>query len=245
MRSHRATILRGNATRPPTPAQRWARSPIMFSNVSPSAPSARARARLARGTPTRSRRGDGFGTVAAMVIVMWVVEVVDAIDKYRLNTDGIRPRQLSGLAGIVFAPFLHASFTHLMSNTVPFVVLGLAIAFEGAARVLAVTAIVGLVAGLGTWLVAPAGSVTFGASGIVIGYATYLIARGLFSRRLVQLAIGVAVGVLFGSVLLSSLVPHAGISWQDHLFGGIGGLLAARVLADAQRRRRSGPLVPA
>ncbi len=101
--------------------------------------------------------------------------------------------------------------------------------------------LVGLVAGLGTWLIAPAASVTFGASGVVIGYATYLIARGVFSRRLGQLAVGVAVGLLFGGALLSSLVPQAGISWQDHLFGGLGGLLAARLLSDARRAGRAAP----
>jgi membrane associated rhomboid family serine protease len=215
----------------------------MLSSMTPSLQPAPARARRATATPARSRRDGGFGAVAAMVAVMWVVEVIDYLDSYRLNTDGIRPRQLSGLTGILVAPFLHGSFAHLIGNTLPFVVLGLTIAFDGAVRVLAVTAIVGLVSGLGTWLIAPGGSVTFGASGIVIGYATYLIGRGLFNRRLGQLVIGVAVGVLFGGVLLSSLVPHAGISWQDHLFGGVGGLLAARLLTDA-RGRRSPPPVP-
>ncbi len=193
----------------------------------------------------RAPRTDGFGAVAAMVAVMWVVEVIDALDHHRLDADGIRPRQLSGLAGILVAPFLHASFDHLIGNTLPFAVLGAVIAFEGAVRVLAVTAIVALVAGLGTWLIAPDASVTFGASGVVIGFATYLIARGLFNRRLGQLAIGLAVGLLFGGALLSSLVPQAGISWQDHLFGGLGGLLAARLLSDARRGRRAAPPRPA
>ncbi len=192
--------------------------------------------------PASARRPpltDGFGAVAAMVAVMWVVEVIDALDHHRLDPAGIRPRQLSGLTGIVVAPFLHASFDHLVGNTLPFAILGAAIAFEGAVRVLAVTAIVALVAGLGTWLVAPAASVTFGASGVVIGYATYLIARGVLSRRLGQLAVGLAVGLLFGGALLSSLVPHAGISWPDHLFGGLGGLLAARRFSDARRAGRA------
>ncbi|MGI8800880.1 MAG: rhomboid family intramembrane serine protease [Solirubrobacteraceae bacterium] len=194
-------------------------------------------------------RTDGFRAVAAMVALMWVVEAVDAIDRHRLDADGgIRPRQLSGLAGIVFAPFLHANLGHLLANTVPFVVLGLTIALEGALRVLAITAIVAVVAGLGTWLVAPDATVTIGASGVVFGYAAYLIGRGLFSRRAGQLAIGVVVGLLFGGALLSSLIPRTGISWQDHLFGAIGGLLAARLLAERSRRLRAAtpraPLTP-
>jgi membrane associated rhomboid family serine protease len=93
---------------------------------------------------------------------------------------------------------------------------------------------------VGTWLTAPSGSVTLGASGVVFGYATYLIARALFSRRLVELALAVLVAVLFGGVLLFGLVPHAGISWQDHLFGGVGGVVAARMLTTARARGASG-----
>jgi membrane associated rhomboid family serine protease len=174
-----------------------------------------------------------------MVALMWVVEVIDSLDHHRLDGDGIVPRSASGLPGILFAPFLHASFGHLVANTVPFVLLGLTIALGGVARVLAVTVIVTLVSGLGTWLVSPSSSVTIGASGVVFGFATYLLARGVFNRRLGQIAIGAVVGVIFGGALLWGLIPHSGISWQDHLFGAVGGVLAARLMAaEAPRRRR-------
>src|SRR5206468_689410 len=125
-------------------------------------------------------------------------------------------------------PFLHASFAHLIGNTVPFVILGGVIALTEGMRLAVVTALVGLVAGFGTWAIAADGSTTVGASGIVFGYATYLIGRGVFSRRLLQLAIGLAVGLAFGLTLLYSLIPRSGVSWQDHLFGAVGGILAAR-----------------
>jgi membrane associated rhomboid family serine protease len=118
------------------------------------------------------------------------------------------------------------------------------IALSGAARVLATTGIVALVAGVGTWLTAPSGSVTVGASGIVFGYAAYLVSRGFYSRRLGQLAIGAVVAVIFGAALLWSLIPRSGISWQDHLFGAIGGVIAARYLTvqrpHAQRAEPAG-----
>jgi membrane associated rhomboid family serine protease len=164
----------------------------------------------------------------AMVAVMWVVQAINSLDSQRLDDAGIRPRVLAGLDGVVFAPFLHASFSHLIGNTVPFIVLGGTIAVTEGMRLAWVTVVVGLVAGLGTWLIAPDGVTTVGASGVVFGYATYLISRGLLSRRFVQLAIGVAVGVVFGLTLLYSLIPRSGVSWQDHLFGAIGGVLAAR-----------------
>ena len=189
----------------------------------------------------RARRADGLRLIAGMATLMWVVEVIDALDNHGLDREGIRPRALSGLPGIVFSPFLHASLGHLIANTVPFLVLGMTIALGSAARVIAITAIVALTAGAGTWLTAPGGSVTVGASGIVFGYAAYLVSRGFFSRRLGQLAIGAIVGVLFGGALIWSLIPRSGVSWQDHLFGAIGGLLAARYLAVERppRRRRS------
>jgi membrane associated rhomboid family serine protease len=164
----------------------------------------------------------------AMVAVMWVVEAINSLDAQHLNAAGIHPRVISGLAGVLLAPFLHASFAHLIGNTVPFVILGGVIALTEGMRLAVVTALVGLVAGFGTWAIAADGSTTVGASGIVFGYATYLIGRGVFSRRLLQLAIGLAVGLAFGLTLLYSLIPRSGVSWQDHLFGAVGGILAAR-----------------
>ena len=172
---------------------------------------------------------------------MWAVELVNALDGYRLDRDGIVPRNLSHLDGIVFAPFLHASFSHLLANTVPFVILGLAIALAGARRLLLVTLIVALVSGAGTWLTAAGGTVTVGASGVVFGYATYLISRGLFDRQVVEIAVGVVVLLLFGGALIYDLIPHAGISWEAHLFGGVGGVLAAAVLSRPARRQASAP----
>ena len=120
--------------------------------------------------------------LAGIVALMWVIEAINSIDGQGLDSDGIYPRNVDHLWGVVTAPFLHVSFTHLIDNTIPFVFMGVIIALRGAARLALVTAIVILIGGLGTWLIAPAGSVTVGASGVVFGYATYLFARGLFDR---------------------------------------------------------------
>jgi membrane associated rhomboid family serine protease len=164
-----------------------------------------------------------------MVALMWAVEVVDLVAG-DLDAGGIQPREPDGLLGIVLAPFLHAGFPHLLANTVPFLLLGATIALAGLARVVAVTAITGLVGGLGTWLLAPADTVHVGASGLVFGFAAYLLARGVVSRRPVHLAVGLAVLLLYGGTLLLSLVPASGVSWQGHLFGALGGVVAARLL---------------
>jgi membrane associated rhomboid family serine protease len=180
---------------------------------------------------------DAAKILLALVALMWAVEVVDVIGDLQLDQYGIEAREPEGLDGIVTAPFLHVGFAHLLGNTIPFVIMGLLIAFEGARRLLAVFAIVALVSGLGTWLVAPEGSIHVGASGVVFGFATYLIARDWFARRPGQIAIGLVVVVLWGGVLLGGLQPHEGISWQGHLFGAIGGVVAASMLSprDAER----------
>lgn len=173
-----------------------------------------------------------------MAVLMWVSEVVDQL-LGRLDSLGIEPRSVDGLSGVVLAPFLHAGFGHLAANTVPFLVMGALIALSGARRVMAVTVVVVLVSGVGTWLLAPPSTLHIGASGVVFGYAAYLVARGVFDRRLHYVATGVLVAFLYGTSLLFGLLPQAGISWQGHLFGTLGGVLAARVLAGRPVARTS------
>ena len=180
-------------------------------------------------SPARDTRMQGLVFVAGLIAVMWAVEVVDLVAG-DLDAAGIRPRDVGALTGIVFAPLLHGGFGHLTANTVPFLVLGAAIALSGLARVLAVTAIVAVVGGLGTWLTAPAHTVHIGASGLVFGFAAYLIARGVYTRRALHLAVGVVVILIYGSSLMLGLVPTPGVSWHGHAFGAVGGVAAAWLL---------------
>jgi len=174
-------------------------------------------------------RTGGFILVAAMAAVMWLVEVYDAVGGDP-DSAGIRPRNPDGLVGVAASPFLHGSWGHLIGNTIPFLVLGFTIALGGLARTAAVTVIVALVAGLGTWVFAPAHTNHIGASGVVFGFATYLVARGIFSRRPLHFVVGLLVLVIYGTTLAFALVPTPGISWQGHLFGAIGGVVAARFI---------------
>jgi len=195
--------------------------------------------------PVLSRRAiaarqsvEGLSLLIGIVAIMWVVEVVNSLDSYRLDTDGgIVPRDVDRVWAIFTSPFLHAGWQHLIDNTIPFVFMGVIIAMRGAAKLALVTLIVIVIGGLGTWLIAPAGTETVGASGVVFGYATYLFARGLFDRSALQIFTGVVVGVVWGGALVASVVPHAGISWQAHVCGAIGGVIAAWLLAGRQATR--------
>jgi membrane associated rhomboid family serine protease len=183
----------------------------------------------------------GLQVLLGIVALMWVVEIFNSLDNNALDGDGIYSRSVEHLWGIFTAPFIHASITpHLVDNTIPLVFMGAIIALRGAKRLLQVTLIVIILGGLGTWLIGPAGVSTIGASGLVFGYATYLLVRGIFDRSLLELLTGVIVGVVWGGALLSSLVPQAGISWQGHLCGGIAGVIAAWYLAVKDGKRGAG-----
>jgi membrane associated rhomboid family serine protease len=178
---------------------------------------------------SRDERVLAVALVAVLVGVMWAVEIVDLVAG-DLDSAGIRPRDGAGLIGVALAPLLHGGFGHLVGNTIPFLVLGTAIALGGLARIATVTVVVAVVGGLGTWLTAPAGTVHIGASGLVFGFATYLAVRGPYTRRALHLATGLVVLGVYGTTLLFGLVPTPGVSWQGHAFGAIGGVIAARLL---------------
>ncbi|HEY4571162.1 MAG TPA: rhomboid family intramembrane serine protease [Gaiellales bacterium] len=182
--------------------------------------------------------GGGLKLLVALVGLMWLSEVVDTAMHGALDQYGIISREPRGLIGIVTAPFLHLGFGHLISNTLPLVTLGALIAISGAARLFQVTAMVVVIGGLGTWLISPPNTITIGASGLVFGYATYLVLRGLFNRRIGQVLLGIVVVIVWGSALLGGLLPQDGISWQGHMFGAIAGIIAAWVLADDKQRVR-------
>jgi membrane associated rhomboid family serine protease len=201
-----------------------------------------------RGAAATNRRGErqreGITLLVGIVALMWVIEVINTLDSNRLDGDGIWARNVDRLWGILTAPFIHASFAHLIDNTVPFVFMGLIIALAGAARLARVTAIVILVGGIGTWLISPGGAVTIGASGVVFGYATYLFTRGFFNRSALELFTGLIVGAIWGAALLASVVPQAHVSWQGHVCGAIGGVVAASVLKRDRPRQRPATTVP-
>jgi membrane associated rhomboid family serine protease len=189
-------------------------------------------ARRTRSVVDGAKISSGLKLLVVLIGLMWLSETIDTALNGELDQYGIIAREPDGLFGILTAPFLHLGFGHLISNTLPLVTLGALIAVSGAMRLFSVTAIVATIGGFGTWLISPPHTITIGASGLVFGYAAYLIARGIFNRRLGQVAIGVIVVLVWGSALLGGLLPQDGISWQGHLFGGIAGVFAAWVLSE-------------
>jgi membrane associated rhomboid family serine protease len=190
------------------------------------------------------KQREGLVLLAGIVAFMWLIEAINTLDSNGLDTDGIYARNISRFWGILTSPFIHASFQHLTDNTVPFLFLGAIIALHGASRLALVTGFIILIGGLGTWLISPGGGIdTIGASGVVFGYASYLLTRGFFDRSVWEIVVGAVVGVVWGAVLISSLVPHAGISWQAHFCGGVAGVIIAWRLSVSDARHARGDQV--
>lgn len=168
--------------------------------------------------------------LATLLAAMWGLEVADAlVFAGGLDEYGIRPRETDGLWGIVFAPFLHGSFEHLAGNSVPFLALGWLILLHEVRDFVVASLAALVVGGVGTWAVGSPG-VHIGASGIVFGYLGYLLMRGWYRRSIGAVLLSVGVFVLYGGLLWGVLPGTEGISWEGHLFGFLGGALAARLL---------------
>lgn len=168
--------------------------------------------------------------LGCLVGILWVVTVADFFLHGWLLQYGIVPRTYLGMRGILFAPFLHGNFNHLMANTLPFVSLGWLVMLRRTSDFYWVTLIAILLGGLGVWLIAASDSVHIGASGVIFGYLGFLLSRGYFERSLVSVLASAIVAFIYGGLLWGLLPSQHGISWEGHLSGFIGGMLAARVL---------------
>lgn len=175
-----------------------------------------------RTSPSRRRSNElqsALKVLFGIVAIFWVVEILDQIVMGgRLDLYGIDPRDAEGLPGIVLAPFLHGGFGHLVSNTVPFLVLGGLLAVRGKSRFIKVSIIIALMTGAAVWLLAR-DAIHIGASGVVFGYLGYHLAAGYYERSPQAILIAIGVGVLYGGLIWGVLPGQPGISWEGHLFG--------------------------
>lgn len=180
---------------------------------------------------TQQRRGPNrkgaYVFLAVLIGLMWISEAIDQIFPVNLDAEGVQPRRLDGLSGIIAHPFLHADWAHLIGNSIAIAVLGAIIALSGLKVLVSTTLMSWLASGVVIWLIgAPA--MHIGASGIVFGFIFFVIVRGIFTRKLLHLAVGLAIAFYYGLGALAGLSPmQTGVSWEGHLGGALGGILAA------------------
>jgi membrane associated rhomboid family serine protease len=167
-------------------------------------------------------------TLSATVGATWTAFVVNGIAGGALMQYGVIPRTLTGLRGILFAPFLHANMQHLIANTIPFLAMGWLVMLRDARHFLPVTLFAMVGSGLMAWLLGAPGSVHIGASGVVFGYFGFLLLGGWYARSFMSISLSILVAVLWGGLVLGIAPGQVGISWQSHLGGFIAGVLAAR-----------------
>jgi membrane associated rhomboid family serine protease len=165
-----------------------------------------------------------FGCVA----LLWGIECVNALLDYRLNRWGLLPRTLTGLAGIPLSPFLHGSFAHLILNTVPLLILGGFVAFQGTRTFLSVSLWIILLSGGALWLLGRS-AYHVGASSVIFGYFGYLVARGWYERSVTALLVALLTLGLYGGIVWGVLPTRSYVSWEGHLFGLLAGVLVARL----------------
>ncbi|MCB0918072.1 MAG: rhomboid family intramembrane serine protease [Actinobacteria bacterium] len=182
-------------------------------------------------TEPESRGTSRSGLIAVLVMlgIMWGIEVIDLILPWDFEQYGISSRDVSGLVGVPLAPFLHVDFGHLLANTLPFLVLGLLVAWRAGRYFWQIFATIVIVGGLGVWLLGPSLTVTVGASGVVFGFLAYLLVAGVLTRHWLDVLLAIAVFLLYGSLLVGALPwgVSAGVSWLGHLCGALAGGLAA------------------
>jgi len=185
-----------------------------------------------------SRLRKGAIVMAIVLAGLWVIEGIDTISNHALDQLGVRPWDLVGLDGIIFAPLLHVSWAHLAANSVPLFVLGTALWASGLRQWIWATVTGWITSGIFAWLLTPIHYIVIGASGVIFGWITYLIVRGFLSRRWSHIILGLIIAFAYGSVLLGVFPMSAGVSWQGHLGGAIGGILAAWLLFRRDRKRQ-------
>jgi membrane associated rhomboid family serine protease len=179
--------------------------------------------------------------MVGVLAVLWIIQIINSADHYSLTRDyGIRGRDVGSLANIITAPFLHFSWAHIEGNSGPLFIFGFLAAYRGVAKFIGVTVLVVVTSGLAAWFSESPGTVGAGASGVVFGYFGYIIVRGIFDRHAIDVLIGAVMALCF-AYQFTVLLPHAGIGWQAHIGGLVGGVLAGWVL----RERRAAKVRPA
>ncbi|MBE9118163.1 rhomboid family intramembrane serine protease [Lusitaniella coriacea LEGE 07157] len=178
--------------------------------------------------------------LGTFIAIFWIVEILDQaifVGAGSLDQFGILPRTVLGLRGILFAPFLHGGWGHLIANTIPFAILGWLVMLQKTSDFFTVTAIAAVVGGLGTWLTGSP-SYHIGASGLIYGYFGFLLLRGYYERNFASILLSLVVLFLYGGIIWGVLPTDPRISWQGHLFGLIGGVVAARFIGHNRRFQR-------
>lgn len=170
-------------------------------------------------------------------IVLWLIHLITYLfDIYPFKL-GILPRNINGLVGILTSPLIHGSFSHLLSNTAPLILMGIGIFYFYEKVVYRVFTIIYLGTGLLVWIFARE-VYHIGASGIIYGFVSFLFFSGIFRKDNRSIALALIVIFLYGGLIWGVLPVEKGVSWESHLFGAIVGIIAAFIFRKVDPPKR-------
>ena len=174
--------------------------------------------------------------VGYLVAAIWLIHGVNMLTNYSLNQFGVMPRSMSGLLGIPLAPFLHGSLWHVVSNTLPLLILGFLLQLHGSKIFWGVTFAIALLGGAGVWIF---GSSAYhvGASGLVFGYWSFLLFTAYYTKNIKSIFIAMGALVLYGGLIFGLLDMRAHISWSGHFFGFLAGIAVAFLMHKTARHQ--------
>lgn len=156
--------------------------------------------------------------------ILWIIHLVNVFCGMRLNSLGILPRTRFGLIGIFTSPFLHGNFEHLFFNSIPLFVLSDLLLINGLSFFIRITLLIMVIGGLLVWLFGRK-ALHIGASGVIMGYWTYLLVTAIYSHSIISWILG-ALCLYYLGGMVTNLLPRGGTSWESHVFGAIAGVVA-------------------
>ncbi len=169
-----------------------------------------------------------------LVLVLWIVKLFEYVYDTSFANFGIYPQTIKGLAGILFAPFLHGDFDHLLSNSFPLLVLGAALFYFFRQKAFTILAVLWMGTGIWVWISARE-SYHIGASGIVYGLAGFLVFVGVFTKNRALAALSLVIIFFYGGMIWGIFPTERGISWESHLGGALTGVIYALWYARSEK----------
>jgi membrane associated rhomboid family serine protease len=167
----------------------------------------------------------------SLIGLLWFIFIIDTfLFHNKLKQNGIHPREISGLIGILFSPFLHSGFNHIFNNMMGIIMLGTLVLLRDIHKFFIIFGISLIVSGIGVWLIGGAHTNHIGFSGIIFGFFGYLIITGFVQKKAGSIILSILTILLYGGLIWGVLPSRAGISWEGHLFGFAGGILSAVLL---------------
>lgn len=179
----------------------------------------------------------GFVYPLALVCVLWLVKTAEIFGHWELQYLGIYPLRLKGLQGIFFAPLLHSGFPHLISNSIPLLILGWALYYFYGRLAIRITILAWVITGFWVWVFARE-AYHIGASGLVYSWATFLFVSGIIRHHPRLMAISLLVAFLYGSMVWGIFPLQEGISWEGHLMGMLAGIVLAMFFREEGPQRK-------